>query len=271
MTRMRHGRLAAGAALVIALTLLLLGAAAAPRALAAESLSVNLASVDRDRGPRRRRFPLRGEPGRHRAAGPVRAAAWHHRAALRRSRHAHRGLDRRRVHLRDEHQGPGRRGDRAGQAVHRGVYHAQYQVLLSDIYGADGSQPSSTTWPCTGGNCANYVTFLDDVVGAIQASGVKVAYDIWNEPDGSGFWAPGFDTTQYFNMWNTAISTLKSLAPARPPSGRRSPATRSRTPAGGRPGCPPSRPTEPCQPRSPTISRPTATTRSRWRRSSTAT
>jgi hypothetical protein len=63
-----------------------------------------------------------------------------------------------------------------------GSYHAPYQVLLSDIYGADGSQPSNTTWPCTGRNCANYVTFLDDVVGAIQASGVKVTYDIWNEP-----------------------------------------------------------------------------------------
>ena len=45
MTRMKHGRLAAGAALVVALALLLLGAPAAPRALAAESLSVNLASV----------------------------------------------------------------------------------------------------------------------------------------------------------------------------------------------------------------------------------
>src|ERR1700722_6425168 len=94
-----------------------------------------------------------------------------------------------------------------------GSYHAQYQVLLSDIYGADGSQPSDTTWPCTGGNCANFVTFLDDVVGAIQASGVTVTYDIWNEPDESAFWAPGADTTQYFEMWDTAYNTIKSLAP----------------------------------------------------------
>ena len=92
-------------------------------------------------------------------------------------------------------------------------YHAQYQVLLTDIYGADGSQPSDTTWPCTDDNCANYVTFLDDVVGAIQASGVTVTYDIWNEPDTSAFWAPGADTTQYFEMWDTAYNTIKSLAP----------------------------------------------------------
>jgi hypothetical protein len=92
-------------------------------------------------------------------------------------------------------------------------YHAQYQVILADLYGADGSQPSSTTWPCAGGNCANFVTFLDDVVGAIKASGVTVAYDIWNEPDESIFWAPGMNTTEYFQMWNTAVSTLRSLAP----------------------------------------------------------
>ena len=36
-------------------------------------------------------------------------------------------------------------------------YHAQYQVILSDIYGADGSQPSGTTYPCASGNCSNWV------------------------------------------------------------------------------------------------------------------
>jgi hypothetical protein len=92
-------------------------------------------------------------------------------------------------------------------------YHAQYQVILADLYGADGSQPSNTTWPCAGGNCANFVTFLDDVVGGIKASGVSVAYDIWNEPDESIFWAPGMNTTEYFQMWNTAVSTLRSIAP----------------------------------------------------------
>ena len=92
-------------------------------------------------------------------------------------------------------------------------YHAQYQVLLSDIYGAD-DVIAGTTWPCAGGNCANFVTFLDDVVGAIKASGVTVTYDLWNEPDTSEFWAPGVDTTQYFEMWDTADNTIKSLAPS---------------------------------------------------------
>jgi hypothetical protein len=92
-------------------------------------------------------------------------------------------------------------------------YHAQYQVILSDLFGADGSQPASTVWPCTSGNCSNWVSFLDAVVGAIKASGVTVAYDIWNEPDETEFWTPGMDSTQYFQMWDTAVQTIRSLDP----------------------------------------------------------
>ena len=94
-------------------------------------------------------------------------------------------------------------------------YHVtQYHVILSDVYGADDSQPSTTTWPCTSGNCANYVTFIDDVVGALQASGLKFSYDIWNEPDESAFWAPGMDTTQYFEMWNAGYKEIRKDAPS---------------------------------------------------------
>jgi hypothetical protein len=93
-------------------------------------------------------------------------------------------------------------------------YHAQYQVILADLYGADGSQPSGTTYPCASGNCANWVSFLDSVIGAIKASGVTVTYDVWNEPDESIFWAPGMNTTQYFNMWDTGVAAIKQLAPS---------------------------------------------------------
>src|SRR5690348_16361139 len=42
----------------------------------------------------------------------------------------------------------------------RSPYHAQYQVILSDVFGADGGQPSNTQWPCAGGNCANWTSFI---------------------------------------------------------------------------------------------------------------
>ena len=60
----------------------------------------------------------------------------------------------------------------------RPPYHVQYQVLLSDLYGANGGQPSNTMYPCNNGDCSNWVTFIDLTVGALQASGLKFAYDI---------------------------------------------------------------------------------------------
>jgi len=92
-------------------------------------------------------------------------------------------------------------------------YHAQYQVIVSDIFGADAGQPSNTVYPCTNGNCSNWVTYLDTVVGALQATGLKFAYDIWHEPDLSIFWGPGFNTTQYFQMWDTAFREIRRIAP----------------------------------------------------------
>jgi hypothetical protein len=92
-------------------------------------------------------------------------------------------------------------------------YHAQYQMLLSDLYGLNGGQPSNTTYPCDNGNCSNWVTFIDDTVGALQATGLKFAYDIYNEPDISVFWPRGVDTTQYFQMWDTAYKEIRRVAP----------------------------------------------------------
>jgi Ricin-type beta-trefoil lectin domain-like len=92
-------------------------------------------------------------------------------------------------------------------------YHAQYQVILSDIFGADGGQPSNTTYPCTNGNCSDWVTFISDVVGALQATGLPFAYDIWNEPDISVFWPGGAQTTQYYEMWQSAYREIRSIAP----------------------------------------------------------
>jgi Ricin-type beta-trefoil lectin domain-like len=92
-------------------------------------------------------------------------------------------------------------------------YHAQYQVLLSDLYGLNGGQPSNTMYPCDNGNCSNWATFIDQTVAALQASGLKFAYDIDNEPDISIFWKAGVDTTQYFQMWDTAYKEIRRVAP----------------------------------------------------------
>jgi hypothetical protein len=98
--------------------------------------------------------------------------------------------------------------------LERAPYHVtQFHVILSDVYGADGSQPSNTRWPCAGGNCANYMTFIDDAVGALKASGFTFSYDIWNEPDESIFWTPGMNSAEYFQMWNSAFKEIRKDAP----------------------------------------------------------
>ncbi|MFI5895039.1 ricin-type beta-trefoil lectin domain protein [Actinoplanes sp. NPDC051513] len=91
--------------------------------------------------------------------------------------------------------------------------HPQYQVLLSDLYGLNGGQPSNTVYPCDNGNCSNWVTFIDSTVAALQASGLSFAYDIDNEPDISVFWKAGVNSTQYFQMWDTAYKELRKVAP----------------------------------------------------------
>jgi hypothetical protein len=213
-TRAKPGRLAAWAAVPAAVALALLALPAAPRALAAEALTVNLAaptgsstsvgegflygtSQDGTEPPDQFIEPL-GVTAMRAGGHATPTGGW----------------------IADGYTYGTSTKAQVAEVIAQAKrftaspYHAQYQVLLSDIYGADGSQPSDTTWPCTDDNCANYVTFLDDVVGAIQASGVTVTYDIWNEPDTSEFWAPGVDTTQYFEMWDTAYNTIKSLAPS---------------------------------------------------------
>jgi hypothetical protein len=94
--------------------------------------------------------------------------------------------------------------------------HPQYQVLLSDLYGLNGGQPSNTVYPCDNGNCSNWATFVDSTVTALQATGLPFAYDIDNEPDISVFWKAGVNSTQYFQMWDTAYREIRRVAPGVP-------------------------------------------------------
>ena len=93
-------------------------------------------------------------------------------------------------------------------------YGASYHLLVSDLYGADTTQPANTVYPCDNGNCANWTAFIDQVVGDVQASGAKVSYDIWNEPDGTGFWQRGVNSEQYYQMWDTAVREIRRLVPS---------------------------------------------------------
>ncbi|WP_152627949.1 hypothetical protein [Streptacidiphilus neutrinimicus] len=92
-------------------------------------------------------------------------------------------------------------------------YHAEYVLMLSDLWGADLTQPSNALYPCDNGDCSNWITFVDDTVAAMQNAGVTVTYEPYNEPNGSGFFPPGIGT-QYWQMWNSAVKEIRRLAPS---------------------------------------------------------
>jgi len=92
-------------------------------------------------------------------------------------------------------------------------YEAQYQAILSDIYGAFGGQPADTMYPCDNGDCSNWATFVATVVGALRDTGLPMSYDIWNEPDIDIFWERGVNSEQYFQMWDTAVREIRRVDP----------------------------------------------------------
>ena len=150
-------------------------------------------------------------------------------------------------------------------------YHnVQYQLLMSDLYGANAGQPSNTVYPCTNGDCSNWISFIDATVGALQASGLTFAYDIWNEPELSIFWKPGVNTTQYFQMWDSAYGRSGASHRTRSSSDRTSPSPRCHARRSGRPGWPTSRQPARCRTGSPTMTKGTWMILSRSRRPSTA-
>ena len=207
--RARLGRLATLGAMILALAVPV--TANAPDASAAESMSVNLAST---RGPSTGvgegflyGFNQDGSQPPDQYLAPL------HPNAYRGGGHVTRGW------IGDGYQyGSGTQTDvntviAQAKRLTKAPYNAEYQVIVSDLYGVDGGQPSNTTYPCDNGNCSNWVSFIDATVGALQASGLTFAYDIYNEPDISVFWKRGVNSTQYFQMWDTAYREIRRIAP----------------------------------------------------------
>jgi len=91
-----------------------------------------------------------------------------------------------------------------------------YEVLLSDLWGSTGGTPATAQWPCTGGDCSNWIQFIEQTVGALEASGIEFHYEFWNEGDLAIFWRPGVNTPQYFQMWDSGYQTLRRVAAGSP-------------------------------------------------------
>lgn len=90
-----------------------------------------------------------------------------------------------------------------------------YDLLVSDVWGADTTQAPDTVYPCAGGDCGNWESFLRRLARDVRASGLDVRLDVWNEPAGA-FFPPGFNTEQYYGMWDTAVRVLREELPGMP-------------------------------------------------------
>lgn len=80
-------------------------------------------------------------------------------------------------------------------------YGAQFIFLIHDLWGADGTQNSSAPYPGDNGNWSYWDQYLAQVTSDMRKNGMtsNIIIDIWNEPDGSGFWNRNQD--QYLQMW----------------------------------------------------------------------
>lgn len=73
-------------------------------------------------------------------------------------------------------------------------------ILPHDIWGTDHAN-SSTVWPGDNGDWTNYDEFLDRLISDLKSNDMLegLIWDIWNEPDGSGFW--NRPQSQYLDLY----------------------------------------------------------------------
>ena len=84
-----------------------------------------------------------------------------------------------------------------------------FVLLPHDLWGADGT--TSQAFPGDNGDWTQFDSFLDQLVSDVQANHMTVEWDLWNEPDGAGFWKPS--QTQYLQMWSRFYAKVRTAFP----------------------------------------------------------
>lgn len=96
------------------------------------------------------------------------------------------------------------------QAIRTAALGGQFVMLVHDLWGAD-AETNASVFPGDGGNWANYDAFLNQLISDVQASGVNIQWDIWNEPDINVFWQR--NQTQYLEMWKRGYQRIRTAFP----------------------------------------------------------
>ncbi len=86
-------------------------------------------------------------------------------------------------------------------------------VLVHDIWGADGAC-NVPSYPGDGGDWTAYTTFINQLITDFKAAGMTgkdVRWELWNEPDYSGFWKG--TQSQWLEMWKRGYQQVRAALP----------------------------------------------------------
>ena len=90
---------------------------------------------------------------------------------------------------------------------------ATFLMLVHDIWGAD-AVCKVPRWPGGGGDWTEYTSFIDQLLTDAKANGMTgpdVRWELWNEPDYSGFW--GGTQAQWLEMWKRGYQQIRTALP----------------------------------------------------------
>ncbi|KAJ9142402.1 Beta-xylosidase [Pleurostoma richardsiae] len=98
-------------------------------------------------------------------------------------------------------------------------YGGKFILLVTDIWGRDGSQEDNSYNPGNNGNWTDYDNFLTQLISDIKTYGMteNLIIDLWNEPDLSWSWTAGVN--QYLELWGRSYYRFKAEFPDVPISG----------------------------------------------------
>lgn len=88
-------------------------------------------------------------------------------------------------------------------------YGAEFIFLLHDLWGADGTQGSSASYPGDNGNWTDFDNYLTQLISDIRANNMTpgLKMDIWNEPDLTLFW--NRPQSQWLAMWDRTYNRFR--------------------------------------------------------------
>lgn len=84
-----------------------------------------------------------------------------------------------------------------------------FVLLPHDLWGADGTTDQG--WPGDNGDWTQFDNFVTQLISDVKANNMTVEWDLWNEPDGSGFWKPS--QAQYLQMWSRFYARVRAAFP----------------------------------------------------------